>query len=481
MQNTTFNITSLQKITDDTEFIIQCYHTMLGRSLDPFEMQHAIQMLSNGLSKKGFLYWITRSQEFGNRFVIKEIASYKLDCYLYKGMEKLLKLLHLDSIPKYNSECFSTPLHCGRFGYLAEQFTEHNYSFDTEYSALAEGQISQISAYLPKLSDLTYIGHLASVLSPANSVLNTSITHTKVADITEYMDSHMPAPKSSCFITNPDVLFQLLTTDRLSSFANSIGDTLVLTMPQLPSSQAYVSIVWDGSWDRMEFRPDGTICRWMAGLELDGSIHLINHSMDYCQITLDFILTVLDINSEVSISFHGKTIPIQYSGTKCNVTLKLSLNPGCNTMSLLYAGKRIKQPDASGRPALLSVDNLALSFLGSSFLSLSGEAAYSLDEQSHGTGYYPYLLPDSFIRSQLHRNGFFEISAFRVSKTYAVSQLPTTRYDYLRDERHHDCFYILDSDSKEEDITSFSSVILYIACRTGHLSPEFYNYELEEH
>ena len=150
-------------------------------------------------------------------------------------------------------------------------------------------------------------------------------------------------------------------------------------------------------------------------------------------------------------------------------------------MSLLYAGKRIKQPDASGRPALLSVDNLALSFLGSSFLSLSGEAAYSLDEQSHGTGYYPYLLPDSFIRSQLHRNGFFEISAFRVSKTYAVSQLPTTRYDYLRDERHHDCFYILDSDSKEEDITSFSSVSLYIACRTGHLSPEFYNYELEEH
>lgn len=42
----------LTKITDDTEFIIQCYHTMLGRSLDPFEMQHAIQMLSNGLSKK---------------------------------------------------------------------------------------------------------------------------------------------------------------------------------------------------------------------------------------------------------------------------------------------------------------------------------------------------------------------------------------------------------------------------------------------
>ena len=68
MQNTTFNITSLQKITDDTEFIIQCYHTMLGRSLDPFEMQHAIQMLSNGLSKKGFLYWITRC--------------YKRDCFL---------------------------------------------------------------------------------------------------------------------------------------------------------------------------------------------------------------------------------------------------------------------------------------------------------------------------------------------------------------------------------------------------------------
>ena len=52
MQNTTFNITSLQKITDDTEFIIQCYHTMLGRSLDPFEMQHAIQMLSTVCQKK---------------------------------------------------------------------------------------------------------------------------------------------------------------------------------------------------------------------------------------------------------------------------------------------------------------------------------------------------------------------------------------------------------------------------------------------
>lgn len=480
MQNTTFNTTSLQKITDDTEFIIQCYHTMLGRSLEPFEMQHAIDMLSKGLSKKGFIYWITRSQEFDNRFVIEEIASYKLDCYLYKGTEKLLKLLHLDSIPKFNNDFFSAPLHCGRFGYLAEQFIEHDYSFNTEYSALAEGQISQISAYLPKLPDLTSVGHLASVLSPANSVLNTRITHIKAADITEYMKSHIYAPKSSCFITNPDVLFQLLTTERLSSFANSIGDTFVLTMPQLPSSHSYVSIVWDGSWDRMEFRPDGAICRWMSGPELDGSIHLINHSMDYCQITLNFILTVLDINSNVSISFHGKTIPIQYSGIKCNVTLKLFLNPGCNTMSLLYTGKRIKLPDASGRLALLSVDNLALSFTDSIFRSLSGEAAYSLDEQSHGTGYYPYLLPDSFIRSQLHRNGFFEISAIRVSKTYAVSQMPTTRYDYLRDERHHDCFYILDSDSIEEDIASFSSTILYIARRTGHLSPEFYNYELEE-
>ena len=82
MQNTTFHTTSLLKISDDTAFIIQCYHTMLGRSLDPFEMQHAIEMLSKGMSRKGFIYWIARSPEFGSRFFIEGIASYKF-CLLY--------------------------------------------------------------------------------------------------------------------------------------------------------------------------------------------------------------------------------------------------------------------------------------------------------------------------------------------------------------------------------------------------------------
>lgn len=481
MQNTILNTISLLEITDDAEFITQCYHIMLGRSLNPFEMQHAVEMLSKGLSRKGFIYWITRSPEFGNRFFIEGIASYKSDCYLYKGMEKLLKLLHLDRIPKYDNNIFSSPLFCGRFGFLAEQFTEHDYSFDTEYSALSEGQICQISNCLTELPSLTSIGHLASVLNPANSVLNTEMAHMKAEDIGEHIKSLLSAPKNSCFITNPDILFHLLTADMLFSFISSTEDTLVLTMPQLPYSQTHINIVWGSSWDRLEFRPDGTPCRWMSGPEINGSIHLINQSMDYRQITLDFTLTVLDINCEVSILFHGKTLPIQYSGTKCRVTLMLSLNPGCNTVTLQYAGRKLKQPDASGRPALLSVDNLVLYFPSTSCPPISGKSIYSLDEQNHGTGYYPYLLPDSFVRSQLHRNGFFEISAYRISKTYDVNLLPTTRYDYLRDERHHDCFYPLYAGSNNEEDSSFSSVILYIARRTGRLSPEFYNYELEEH
>ena len=51
MQNTILNTISLLEITDDAEFITQCYHIMLGRSLNPFEMQHAVEMLSKGLSR----------------------------------------------------------------------------------------------------------------------------------------------------------------------------------------------------------------------------------------------------------------------------------------------------------------------------------------------------------------------------------------------------------------------------------------------
>ena len=57
MQNTILNTISLLEITDDAEFITQCYHIMLGRSLNPFEMQHAVEMLSKGLSRKGFIYY----------------------------------------------------------------------------------------------------------------------------------------------------------------------------------------------------------------------------------------------------------------------------------------------------------------------------------------------------------------------------------------------------------------------------------------
>ncbi|MFR5411824.1 MAG: DUF4214 domain-containing protein [Enterocloster bolteae] len=500
MQNITFNTPSLLEITDDTDFIIQCYYSMLGRSLNPFEMRHALEMLAKGLSRKGFIYWITRSQEFGNRFVIDNITSSKAECYFYKGMEKLLKFLHLSNTPHYASDAFSVPLHTGRFGFLAEESVKHDYSFDTEYSALSEAQISQISSCLPELSDLTFIGHLASVLNPAlagHSEADTAVTDDTIA---EQAESLLVTQRSSCFITNPDIIFHLLTTDTLSSFTNLIRDTLMLTMPQLPIAQGQIGVIWGDGWEQLEFDSDGTYCRWLTGPALNGSIHLINPYMDYCRVTLSFTMTVLDVNSEISVFFHGKSIPVKYSGTRCKVTLRLSLNPGCNSLSFHYSGKRIRQLDAFGRPALLSVDNLILTRPGTDYQQLSGEASYGLDEQKHGSGYYPFLLPDSLVRSQLHRSGFFEISAFHISKTYTVTPLPTTRYDYLRDERHQDCFYTFDLNSPQltsDGLDNYvpdreplyktvsnsplhSSVLLYIARRTGRFSPENYHYELED-
>ena len=80
----------------DSTFIISCYKTLLNRTIDPHELRHAIQMFKNGLSRGGFIYWVSRSPEFKKRFEIKNIEKYRTECYLYKIGEKAKLALKLD-------------------------------------------------------------------------------------------------------------------------------------------------------------------------------------------------------------------------------------------------------------------------------------------------------------------------------------------------------------------------------------------------
>ncbi|MBS6642257.1 MAG: DUF4214 domain-containing protein [Clostridiaceae bacterium] len=448
----------------DSDFIISCYETLLNRTIDPHELRYAIQMFKDGLSRGGFIYWVSRSSEFNQRFNIKDIKKYRMECYSYKIGERAKRALKLDKkvpvkldlLPVQNM--ISTNLAISKL----------DMTMETEFSALSTGQISQIKTYIPDTSDtVPYItaGYLAQDIINPSMVSQTYVPF-------EFDVNHI-FEKNNFFITSPGTIYQLLTTNSLEKFARKTQDYFVFTMPVLPAVYNSLSVVWDTQWDNYEVRASGSYERWMRGNTKKAGIHIINNSDNEKHVTIAFTLSSLDIGSSVILEYAGQKNVLVFHNTLCPVSINLWLNTGNNDITFTYFGSKITPPGDWSRAVKFSVIDFNIKELSASSAAHCRKAAYDLCEAELGSGYYPFILTDPFIRSQLHRNGFFQIEAYRIFSTYAVQKCAVTRYYHSNDERSLNCYYIFQDEVGIDNTENFSSLMIYIAQRTApfHAAP----------
>lgn len=451
------DISSLLALPLNADFAAHAYHTLLGRAAGPTELRYAVQMLSDGLTRGGFLYWITRSPEFQNHLSVPDIQRYKKECYLFKGLQKLSDAFHLRRPAKLRPEIHSPVTADNDIGFAADiQPTGAGFdaSLETEYCSLANAQMAMIPEAFPEELHHTAfytVGHLAKDLLPKAAY---AVPDTASAD--------------ASFFSSPEHIYRLLVPSRERRFEN-LPNTLLFTMPKLPSTQG-LSVIWDEHWYGPESDEKNHVLRWSHGDSNRSALYIINHSTSMRKVTLDFTLSTLVIGSEARIFCAGSEIPVIFTATQIPVSLNFWLNPGCNTITFVYCGKRMSPVGTWGHAAQLAVCDLKLPDILTDTAFL-----YDMDTAVYGTGYYPYLLPDKFIRSRLHQGGFFEVQAYEISSLYTIRKLEETRFLNAAESCHRDCYYtayradvpLAEAAAPAASDKLATGIILYAAYKTG--------------
>lgn len=450
------DVSHLFDYPEDTHFACAAYQELLGRPMEPEELCYAVQMLKNGLSRKGFIYWISRSQEFNHRIPIKNLQSYMLPCYLYKGFERVLRLLHLNGNKSMHPQISSPVPTCCPTGYICPH---HNMpiSFETEFNALSTGQISQISGALPADMPQTQwhtVGYLASELLEPHQIETSCLPDS----------FSLSRDRNNLLMTSPEIIYQLFVENQLGALAHHINDTFIFTMPKLPSTSNNLSIIWDCNWTDTRTIESAPLSRWLKATTNSANLSIINETSSYRKVSISFNLVSYDLGASVIMKCSSSETLLTLSNTICPVSFDIWLNPGYNCFSFTYMG-----PDHSDCNMASSV-KFAISDL--KIPGMTSSELYDLDETKMGSNYYPYLLPESYIRTALHQNGFFEVRAFAVSSTYSVQKLAVTRYDYLNDELGKDCYYTFENTNSNKNTDEFSSLIVYLARRTSKFYSE---------
>lgn len=460
MSSNELDISCLLSYQEDVAFACAAYTHLLERRIAPAELRYAIWMLKNGLSRKGFIYWICRSPEFNNRFQVKIPASSQLSCYLFKGREKLAHILKF-TLHKKMSPIISSPVTgCCDSGFIGSK--EYTFNFETEFSALSCGQISQFRVKLKNsLAPLTWfaVGHLAAELVDPLSIE----TECTPSNFTLEQCPH------NFLITSPEIIFKLFTEYCISNIARLTKEAFVFTMPCLPFSESRVSIIWGTKWANAVVENNQPTSRWLIASAVQGHLTILNHDSIYKKVTISFQLESFYTDAEIIMECGNSTERFPLTNIVCPVTFDMWLNPGSNPLSFTYAGPRYVSEVSPLQAVTFAISNLHIQDTAQPSNSQSGAEVYTFNETDLGSNYYPYILPDSYIRSRLHQDGFFEVQALAISSTYASRDLGTTRYNCSNDELGRPCYYWLNKNASCEHGDSFSSVIVYIARRASAL------------
>lgn len=415
------NLNYLLQIEEPAIFVERCYQDLLGRSIAPSDLRDLLSLFDQGMNRAALVYCITKSPEFHNRFSVENISFFKKQYVRYKLFNSFYKVLnHFRKMP--GSASLSAP---------------------DQYPDMAA----------PTPYDEAYITHQATSLC-------------NIVQLEEHLEN---ISADSTVITSPVKLYNLLNTSSIDSFIKEIPGSLIFSMPSLPLSEGQIAIIWDRDWDSLQsgaadcskiFRSPGSF----------GRIVFYHNSSSYRKVFLHFQVSSLERKSELFIKCNNAICRIPLSLRPATVEIPFYLNPFYNELSFVYVGSGNQLSSGETSQLKFFLENIAV-FPNSNRQNHCNEGndVVHFTTDSIGDGYFPYLLSDSYIRSQLHKNGFFEVSAVKLLKSYRIIPLDITRYDYLSDSFNGQGYYCY---IQRDKVPAQSGVILYTATRTGTLSTD---------
>lgn len=465
MHSESIDFISLLQLQGNVNFIEAAYQTLLQRPVAAFDLLHHLKLLKTGIPREGLLYCICKSEEFDNRFAVPDLNRYRNAYYLFKLKEKL-KLINTwkgsclnSNSPESNVTVLFT------FPKITPTALEHQ---ALSLSRIEQLRLAVASAFSQE-GGCSSVGQFAEALAPS---------HCNMQNLEQF------TPDSSCktwpvsdsyFVTSPSIIYELLTGGRLLEFARCVKDRFIFTMPSLPLAAKEITAIWGPQWSDIEVPLFGSCNRWFHGDESHGSLMVYNNSCSYRKIKVRCILLSLEENAE--ILFKTGTQYKRYSFTFPEIPFEeeLYLKPGYNEFPFIYIGHGVIPVSLRAQLLKFAVNRLSIEDLQNGCI-FTDENVYSITSPRHGFGYYPYLLSDTFVRSQLHKHGFFQVEATFVSNSYHSEPLDTTRYYYRNDEINHNGYYMY-TQGNSPILEQKSGVIVYTAQRKGNLSEHEFSFD----
>lgn len=414
------NLNYLLQIEEPAIFVERCYQDLLGRSIAPSDLRDLLSLLDQGMNHAALIYCIIKSPEFHNRFSVENISFFKKQYVRYKLFNLFYRV----------------------FGNLGKMARSASLSVPDQYP--------DIAAPIPY--DEAYITYQA----------------TSLCNIVQLEERLQNVSADSTVITSPVKLYNLLNTTSADSFIKEIPGSLIFSMPSLPLLEGQSAIIWDRDWDSLQ--SDVGCSKIFRSPRSSGRIVFYHNSSSYRKVFLHFQVSSLERKSELFMKCNNTIRRIPLSLRQTTVEIPIYLNPFYNELSFVYVGTGKQLSSGETSQLKFFMENIAVfPDSGRQNRHNGGNAIAHFTADSVGDGYFPYLLSDSYIRSQLHKNGFFEVSAVKLLKSYQIIPLDTTRYDYLSDSFNGQGYYCY---IQRDKAPAQSGVILYTATRTGTLSTD---------
>lgn len=462
MPITPAEIAPLYNCTENIPFVCAAYKLMLKRPATAEELHYSIHMLKHGLTRRGFLYWLSRYEEFHDDFSLKNNLWYWLPCYLYKGIEKLGRRLKIWRRRPFIFPAFKPAAISGT---ASTQLLERSARFESEFHILSLGQInSEIEAL--KVYTKKRRWRIAGYLAPEFVPDGQTDSHWESRPF-----SFDTAPGNFLF-TSPELIHSIFIDKRLAELSARTKDYFIFSMPRIPVQGSGLSVVWDANWGNISPCRNGAFGRWLRASSPCGHIYLVNHSTCCREVSLHFTVLASSIGASVIVKFNASLeCSFRLPTDTLPAKIILSLVPGVNDLSFSYTGSFIDEP--LNAVCCFGLSQLNVIPAGSHMVCINESEAFRLSEAELGEGFLPFFLPEAAIRSALHQNGFFEVEALSFQEDYRVYPLTVTRFDNQSKEQGGLGFYVY-KESDSAPAPSSAATTFYIAKRKAAFNQEPY-------
>ncbi len=227
-------------------------------------------------------------------------------------------------------------------------------------------------------------------------------------------------------VSNSEVVNKLFKKHLIGNLANKISDTLALVIPYNSLEEQEFTINWGEGFDPVE-KASESYFRWFTEDSV-GKIYVLNRGDHKQAIEVNFTIASLDYSSRFEVQFNG--VLNDYAVLGGEVTCKLigDAYPGINEIAITHYGNEIILGKFD-RKLRYCIKNLSINISKSDNDNLT-IASYEAYKNMVSFTELELWIKDKTIRTELHKQGFFEVDKVLVGDNQEVVIEQTSRFSY---------------------------------------------------